>query len=448
MPIFKYTVANPEGKKLSGTVEAVSEQTARGELNNLGFSILALELAPEIPKIDSKLTRFIFEAIDKSGQVISGTIPAENENSALDRLVREYSLNVRAIWPEGADDNTIEQARQKRLAELSSSETAIDQSGATSKEEIIKQNVEFVLKKIYDLLKTFEKDIDLDQRAEIEKRIEKLLRIKGSTNTDYVLATVKDVLHFIESQEKILQQKGLIDQRIALKMQTKELLSDLNRSSEDKLFSNRIVKYIDHWEKRHQNPNIFLQIIQKFFTLVRNFLSATPEIIRSKEQIRTYNRQLIEFIQLYFKEPTKEYKQKVWQSVGAIWKARKTEKKRLHTLIATNRLTEKKEQAEKESIDIPTFLDEIGSFSGWLLGFYLIYYFVSLYLSSKDFGLSNIPAEFFVYDTHIFKYALVIIFLLHISIAIKTNFFRKSFLANLILLPAFLIFLVAFSLNF
>ena len=70
MAIFKYSVANTEGKKLSGTVEAPDESTARTELNNLGFSILLLQETFEQPKLDASLSKFVFEAIDKNSKLI------------------------------------------------------------------------------------------------------------------------------------------------------------------------------------------------------------------------------------------------------------------------------------------------------------------------------------------------------------------------------------------
>ena len=105
--ILKYTVANKEGKKLSGTVEAPDENTARTELNNLGFSILLLQETKETPKIDSSLIKFIFEAIDKNSKLISGSIPAKNEEDALNKLSTEYSLTGSAIWLENSTSEQI-----------------------------------------------------------------------------------------------------------------------------------------------------------------------------------------------------------------------------------------------------------------------------------------------------------------------------------------------------
>ncbi|MFA5820656.1 MAG: hypothetical protein WC873_00885, partial [Candidatus Gracilibacteria bacterium] len=93
-------------------------------------------------------------------------------------------------------------------------------------------------------------------------------------------------------------------------------------------------------------------------------------------------------------------------------------------------------------------LDEIASLTGWLLFFYILYYFAALYLSTKNFGLSQIPKGFLVYDSHIFKYILVIVFLLHSAISLKVNFFRKSPLADLLLIPGFFFGSIIVLINF
>ncbi|MBD3360225.1 hypothetical protein GF366_00315, partial [Candidatus Peregrinibacteria bacterium] len=94
MAIFKYTVANKEGKKLSGTVEAPDEQTARNELNNLGFSILTLEETKEAPPETEHMTKYEFEAVDKNSKLVTGSIPAENKEEAFKKLTEEYLLTV------------------------------------------------------------------------------------------------------------------------------------------------------------------------------------------------------------------------------------------------------------------------------------------------------------------------------------------------------------------
>lgn len=460
MPLFKYIVANPEGKKLSGTVEAPEEKTARAELNNLGFSILELTPTQEQPLIDPSQERFIFEAIDKNNKLVSGTIPANDETDAFTKLQSQYSLRVSAIWPQDSSPEQIEAARQKGAAVLQT-QLAPDQKQEImesqtksleeeKKEAFVKAKIEDILAKVNLLLQKFEKEIDPDQKALINKKIDKLLRIKHSTNLDYILETAEELLKFIEDQEKTLQEKGLQDQRFELKLQTKNLLSELHQEQNEKSLSEDIVSKIENWQSAHKIDELEVstgtKLINKILDPVKKFFKTPPEIAAIKEQIKVYNKQIWEFIKLYFKEPTPEYKAKVKQSIKTIWKARKKAKQNLKVLKKELRNRKKENQIE-EHLFI-SFIEELNSLSGWLLSFYIIYYFSSLYLQTKDFGLNEIPKGFNVYESQFFKYILVILFLLHACTALKVNFFKKNILASLSLPIIFIFTSIVAVLNF
>lgn len=91
--------------------------------------------------------------------------------------------------------------------------------------------------------------------------------------------------------------------------------------------------------------------------------------------------------------------------------------------------------------------DEILSFSGWLLAFYLLYYFVSFYLSKKDFGIV-LPGPINIYHSIFLKYFLSILFLFHASLSTKINFFRRNEIATLVIVPIFLFGSLLIILNF
>lgn len=455
MAIFKYTVANKEGKKLNGTVEAPNEETARMELNNLGFSIFALEETKELPKEDKDYTKFVFEAIDKNMKLISGSISAKTEEDASTKLNKEYSLTVTSIWKEGASEKEIETAKQKGSQMLQ--KTALQQEEIHEKnlqeekdEAFLKAKIETILKQVFDLLKTFDKELDQDEKTSINKQIDKLLRIKQSKNTAYILATAEELLKYIQSQEKQLKDRGEEQKRIDLHMQTKKLLDELNKTQGPKTLAEDIVGKINTLEKGYMGGTENKNPIMRFFTNVlekiKKYFETPPAILMIKNQIKTYNKQLFEFIKLYFKEPTAEYKEKVKNAIKAVWNARKKAK---HTLKYIKQLEKGKiKESQEENHIMLSFIDELNSLTGWLLAFYLIYYLVSLYLTTKNFGIPSIPKGFFIYKSAVFKYILSILFLLHGATALKVNFFRKSRLASAIIVPIFLICSILVILNF
>ncbi|MFH1533781.1 MAG: hypothetical protein ABID64_02525 [Nitrospirota bacterium] len=456
MPIFSYTVANKEGKKLSGTVEAPDEQTARIELNNLGFSILDLKETQEAPQVDSKFTKFVFEAIDKNSKLVSGTIPAENEEDAFFKLKSEYALTVSALWKEGADEKEIAEARKKGTQTLQNElvkeeEQKVKEDLKQQKEEqFTKTKIEYILKEVHNILQTFDRDINMEKKAEINKRLNKILRIKQSKNLNYILASAEDLLKYIQEQEKTLKEQGKQEKQLELHIRTKKLLDELNKSSSPKSISDDIITKIGNWEQAHtgkkEKEKATTLFIGSVLARIKSWFTTPPQFAAIKEQIKVYNRQLWEFVKLYFKEPAPEYKAKVKASLKTIWKARK---KAIHSLAQAKKLLKDRRNTEQSDDHIiMSFIEELNTLTGWLLAFYLIYYIVSLYITTKSFGLTEIPQAFFVYDSQLFKFILAIIFLLHATTSLKVNFFKKSVIASFILLPVFLFGSIVVLLNF
>ena len=130
MPQYKYLAITQDNQKMSGSFNASNEEDARKELNQLGLAILSIEevagivqppktqeapsatpppppqpvkQATVIPKREEKidpgkiLIKFEFEALDKTGRKIIGTIPAQNKFSAFSRLTKEYQFDISYI---------------------------------------------------------------------------------------------------------------------------------------------------------------------------------------------------------------------------------------------------------------------------------------------------------------------------------------------------------------
>ncbi|MFH1284420.1 MAG: hypothetical protein ABIH78_02415 [Candidatus Peregrinibacteria bacterium] len=456
MAIFNYTVANKEGKKLSGTVEAPDEQTARAELNNLGFSILVLKMTESLPTVPENLTKFEFEAVDKNSKLVSGSIPAENEEEAYKKLTSQYALTVTAIWKDGASETEIETSRKEGTARLQQAMaeevevTKMKNLKEQKEEQFIKTKIEYILGQVNELLVTFDKEFDIEKKSEINKRINKLLRIKSSKNTGYILSSAEDLLKYIQTQEKELLAKDHQEAQFDLQVKTRKLLDELNKTSKPHSVAEDIVEKIDTWESSHtskeksQKPTT--RFLSNFLLRIKNIFKTPEELQIIKDQIKVYNHQLFEFAKLYFKEPTPQYREKVKNSLKTIWNTRK---KAIHSLSHAKKLLKKRSSAGKIDEHVfMSFLEELNLLTGWLIALYIAYYFISLYITTKNFGLSTIPKVFFIYDSHIFKYILVILFLLHATTALKVNFFKKSILANIILFPIFIFGSIIVLLNF
>lgn len=275
------------------------------------------------------------------------------------------------------------------------------------------------------------------------------MRIKNSSNFDYILKTAEELLIFIQDQEKSLIEKGFQDQRIELKLTTNNLLSQLNIDTKPQSLSEDILNKISKWEKTQskvQEPTLSQKIIGNTLSSIKSWFETPREVMILEQQIKAYNKQIWEFIPLYFKEPTPEYKNKIKNSIKTIWQTRKTTKNKLKEVKKLLEIQKRKNSVDEKLVF--SFISETNMFTGWLLTFYVIYYILGIYLSTKDFGLNYIPKGFIINNSILFKYILVILFLLHTSTALKINFFQKSTVANIVLPMIFLTLTLLTLLNF
>lgn len=443
MSLFKYTVTNKEGKKLSGTIEAVSEILARQELNDLGFSILDFS---EITNIESETKegheKFEFEAIDIHSKIVKGTIPAVNIVVASKRLKTEYDLTVLAIWKENSKPEEIEKAKnegkiklQNFLEQLSQEKTSSEQAQSNSSEQVfIKEKVDYILKKVLNLLKKFDTEFDPETKNEINKKIDKLLRIKNSNNTEYISITAKELLSYIESQAKSLEEKGYHDKRIELKLETSSLLDELKKTQAPKTLKEDLSSKLKKWQKKHQitdpnNANFFNKLINKFVVFTNKVFYINPEIQVLNDEISVLKKQRFDLFKLIFKEPTKEYRNRLITNIKTISTTIKGIKGKIKTIKKGQKSVEKKEDTSKIQITNET-IEEINILSGFILFIYLAYYFIAHLLTVEEI-FTTPPNGFNLFQDNIFKYMISIIFIIHALSSIKINFFPKNKIINI-----------------
>ncbi|PKL36968.1 hypothetical protein CVV38_03735 [Candidatus Peregrinibacteria bacterium HGW-Peregrinibacteria-1] len=459
MAVFKYIVINKEGKKLSGTVEAPDQNRAREELNRLGFSILTLQSGTEIAPPTQNTPQFFFEAIEQKGKNLTGSIFAETKEQAIEKLKSEYFLNVTGIWKEGATESEIAASRAE-MQQFRNDELNQITEGLREKKQIeIKQakekeftnkKIDNILLKVRHLLTEFDSTFDEEQKALINKKIDKILRIKHSKNIQYILATAQELLQLLEDQEEILKEKGYKEERFKLRIKTQNLLNDLKKDQQQKTLNEDILNRIESWQKKNKSKTrgTLSTKVNNFFESIKEKLDVPPEIETQKQRIKYYNKQIFQLIKLYFKEPAPEYKEKVKVSIKTLFRARK---KTIHAYRQAKMLRNIQVKSEVQEAPQGFFhntITELNNFSGWLLTFYIAYYFLSIYLTTKDFSLATIPQGFKIYESNVFKFALLIIFLFHSLTAIKLNFFSRSKIVNIIFPVIFIFTSTIVILNF
>ncbi len=464
MPKYNYNVVNQENKPLSGTISAPDEKSARAELNQLGFSVIGITEIPENGETEAQqgqaLPTFEFAAIDKNQKHIVGTIQSEDRYSAYKRLISEYAFEVEYLVDKSLPEDQKADEKAKGVFELQNrvdeeaQELAKKMTGEKldlkefeQKQDVLKAQVEFVLKKVKDMLDEYEKQMKPETKEEIRKYVDKILRIKSSTNLDYIRKTCEELLTYLQKEELFLHEEANMKERTQMILQAKSMMMQLHSSKSKSSLS--VTETLSRWRKEHilenKHPSAFEKFLNFFVGVVIGFTPENDEIREIQHNIAIIDQQIRQYWVIYFQATTPEYKKEAMTSRKKL--AQDKKKLKMQLKEAKKRLREEYKKSG-EVTQFEAFSQELLNFTGWLLAFYLIYYFASIYLNTKDLGALPFSGTFPVYKTNFLKYFLTTLFLFHSALSVKINFFRRNDVATLVITPFFLLATAVILLNF
>ncbi len=449
MAQFQYTAVNSAGKKLNGAIGAINETEARKQLNTLGISILSIQQTATTPNqtqtsqpgTSTDLSKLEFEAYDKTGQKVVGTIPASSRYKAYQRLVDEYQFNVSYIVPFGATEEEKTKARQEGLTvlkaeyqaqreaegnpmELEQEANSGDNAEFEKKKQALLQRVDFILDKIKKLLETYDEDIRPENKKIVQSYIDKLLRIKSSTNLDYIEHTSEELLKKVQDQELFLNKENLDNKRQSVNLQTKQLMATLHTRTDHQR------DVVDDLETIHKKLNKSeSKLLKGLSQFIAKFLP-TEEEKALKQKIHVTNKQIWTFRKLWLTAP-KETKAEAKASIQQIIDERNRLKKELKAMRQKRKTSS---NTEEETVEEPLITEEIANFLGWLLAFYAVTYFVSHYLLAKTFQFKYF-GDFNLLQSEMLRQLLISIFLWYILFSLRVEYFRYKNWANLIIIP-------------
>ncbi len=439
MAQFEYTAVNAGGKKLSGLIAADNEEEARKQLSSLNISILSIEKNAETPTETStkepgtsvELPKYEFEAFDKSGKKVLGSVPASSRYKAFQRLVDEYGFEVSYVIQAGATDEDKEKAKHDDLSALKAEYLAQAKEKGESvspednmnlefekKRAALLKKVDFILNKIKAILAEYTNEIKPENKKIIQEYVDKLLRIKSSTNLDYIEHTSEELLKKVQDQEIFLNKEKMISQRSMIRLETQKMMADLHSGPTDQKDISDDFQKIQR--KFSLSDNKFLVGLSNY---IQKFLP-TPEEKEIKSEIRSANRELLIFAKIWLTSP-KITKHEAYKSLKTVWDERKRLKESLQSLKKDKKIKESNVEnlLGITSSNEPLILEEINHFLGWLLSFYIIAYFVSNYVIAKNFA-NPLPGGFNLLNSELLRYLLLSIFIWYSIFYIKLEFFK------------------------
>ena len=479
---FKYTALGADNQKLEGVLEAGSLDAAKDELHKMGLSIIAInEISSEEFASTSKknteaanegIITFLFRAFDAQKKEVNGTIDSREPFLAYKRLLTEYHFDVQDLYPETSPNPAMDSSRplfeewKKMLEEegfdLSKKpeqgvKNELEEEEEKMSEEIVDEIDHFII----NTKKILEKHTDQysePQLREIDKTLNDLERIRASNNLRHITKVCNTLYELIAHPDAIPIPSGGQEQTQAqVQPQTQEysnIVSSLKESGFvthqlQFLQASKLKKKAARFDKvQHIFGKILGQLNKKRGEALESSLRGKRKSRQSKlfEQLSKHlgrkagvdvNRHVV-FRDLIFKffeyvrAPNNILRRARKQELIVSYHEWRAHRARVKVELKQAEKSEVAEVETKETKDFSSLFLELDSFVGWLLFFYLAYFYASFYSIERNVGL---PKEMVLktFSSPLLVNLAILLILLHLSFTIKTKFLRQQFLSSLFL---------------
>lgn len=430
MSAYHYIALSKDNKELSGIIEAPDEQGARAKLNELSLSIISLTTVTA-PATHEGKALFEFEALDKNGKKVVGTVVADNELAAYIRLFEEYELNVLFLSASTLSPAEKEKKRNAGVGELSKTydkmrkkkkiKTASEMVDQKEDEErtLLLQKIDFTMHEVETFLEKYGVDLKIEERDAIKTYINQLIRIKDSTNLEHIRATCEKMLEHIQKQELFLHEEQKLRESTQMKAETQALLSELKRSGLQKELT--VQGFIEQLQK-----NKWLSPLTRFlFSFYHPHSDAYQKI---EQEIKVAKRHIQAYYKLLVFGKTNAIRGEAWAGIKTV----SAEKKRLRLKLRAIASEEAAQRVLQKPPKLPA--ESLKKLAGWILAFFLIAYSVTYPLTIKQLPLPSLPHSLFFYQSYVTKFVTLFLLILYLALAIR-NFWLKKSIAGLLLYP-------------
>ncbi|MFC1810572.1 hypothetical protein ACFLZH_03670, partial [Patescibacteria group bacterium] len=340
MPSFRYIVVNKENKQLAGVVDAQTVDLARQDLQELGFSVVSIEeqkVSEEEPGVI-----FEFKGTDPINKKISGTIKSEGRYQAFKRLIAEYELDVNYVVQSNLSqkekvkqmEEGIKELMKKYQEEVKKKTNLfhekklkkIDRNFEKTKALVMRQ-VDYVLKKVNEAVDSFAQDLSPESKLKIKDYVNKILRLKNSTNLEYLKKTCEDLLKFLQSAELFLTKKTHIEDKLKIYAESTDMIDHLEKGKDFGVhedFEDQIIKWqSEHIKGKKKNEISLMDKIKNIYYSVIAKIIHQPEQIRgTNKELQLLNREIRQYYGAYLKAKDPTYRIESTKSIKKL-RARK-----------------------------------------------------------------------------------------------------------------------------
>lgn len=427
MPSYHYIALNQAQQELSGVIEAPDETFARQKLNGLGLSVVSINAFLDGIKHTEPhegKTTYEFEALDKNGKKIIGTIVSDDPAKAYAKLFEEYKLNVLSFFAASLSQEDKKQARKLGVLSLhkqyeklygkkskSEGEKELAENALQTKQQLL-EKVDYTISRIDVFLKESSGELKPEEKDAIQSYINQLIRIKDSTNLEHIRTTCEKMLEHIQKQELFIHEEQKIRESAKLKVETKELLDQLKGTA-------GLHQEIDlvSLANRYKN-NALIRPLANF--ILKTFEIKDPEIKKKTQELAAARKHIWTYLRMLFLGQTKILRMEAYESIKTLL----GEIKRLKLEIKALKMKAREKNAAETDTENGLF-ENIASLIGWMLAFYLISYVFSYPFTIKNLPSLRLPRSFYFYSSYLTKGLTLFLFLAYCAITAK-NFWLKN----------------------
>ena len=475
---FSYTALTRDNKKISGVLDAENKDTAQAELHKMGVAIVSiteiseeeyerLKKEREAVKVEKGIRTFNFEGIDPNGKEVEGTIDALDEYSAYRRLRIEYQFKVKNLYPVGAAEAEKEATKaalegfeprvQEEMAAREIEEEEIEEEEAGINKEVVAE----VDKVIINTKKTLEEHGDLfsmDLLAEIQNTLGELERIRTSNNIKHITEVSNNLYALISNPDKTEEGKEVEDKTY------KQLIGEIRDSAlvrkEFELYKKAVKvtglkKIFENIFKRLQEitapkekeagkpPGFFGKLKLKIHAFLEKATKKKPPkiaIVKKPKKPKTRFGEFLEKFGAYMKAKSPVLKRtrqrELMKAFKALFGKKKAPKKATEEAAKPPEKEVKAKKIKpkvKKKRDFTRLFVEIDSFIGWLLCFYIIYFFLVNFSLEKNIGIKQ-EFVFKTLKTPLLLNITIFLLIIHFTLRIRNLHFQKNALATFFLI--------------
>lgn len=433
MSRFSYTTINAENQKLAGSIEATDETEARGKLNNFGLAIISIKELNEREASElAKQKKIKFKAQDTNGKNIIGTIVADSELEAYKKLKNEYNFNIFQLG-NNTDMASLENLYQAEKIKSGGKENAGEIiTGDSEEQKKLDDQIQRTINLSEEVTGKHLHNITIDAKKNIDEKLDQLQRVRRSSNTEHIRNICRDLLEYLRTGVLFTDQEKNIDERTKIQIESEKLIEEISSTGLKKEIN--ILGSIKAWyskrktAKKEQKESFIDKIVEKIINIHVANKKIDPEIDARRNRLKEIKGQIFEYIGVWIKAKDSAFRKNASLQLQKLWQERKK-------ILEDLNLTKRQREAGEERLASEAVLGFIKTFSGWILIFYLGFYFISLQLITKNFGLAKVSKIFYIYNSTFFKYFLIVFFILHAVSSLKLTFFRKNFIASIFLYP-------------